>query len=155
MNKTKQLFTFLAIFTLVVAFSNLTFSQIKADDVTGVWLNEDKDAHVKIENIAGVYFGKIVWLKEPIDEKTGQPKLDKENPDPKLQKRPIMGLNLLSDFKFDGSKEWKGGAIYDPKSGKTYSCYMIFTDKSKDKLKVRGYIGISLIGRTTYWTRVE
>jgi uncharacterized protein (DUF2147 family) len=155
MNKMKRLFTFTVILTLVAVFSNLTFSQIKADDVTGVWLNEDKDAHVKIENTNGHYFGKIVWLKEPIDEKTGQPKLDKENPDADLQKRPIMGLNLLSDFKFDGNQEWKDGDIYDPKSGKIYSCYMLFTDDSKNKLKVRGYIGISLIGRTTYWTRVE
>lgn len=131
------------------------FSQVKADDIVGVWLNEDEDAHVEIENNDGVYFGKIVWLKESVDEKTGQPKLDKENPDAELKKRPLMGLKLLSDFRFDGKNEWEDGTIYDPKSGKTYSCYMVFTDGTKDKLKVRGYIGISLIGRTTYWTRVE
>ncbi|MDY0335364.1 MAG: DUF2147 domain-containing protein, partial [Bacteroidales bacterium] len=77
------------------------------------------------------------------------------NPDTTLQKRPLMGLQLLSGFVFDGDDEWESGKIYDPKSGKTYSCYMEFTDKSKNKLKVRGYIGISLLGRTTYWTRVE
>jgi len=78
-----------------------------------------------------------------------------ENPDEELQKRPIMGLELLSNFEFDGDDEWEDGDIYDPKSGKTYSCYMEFTDKTKNELKVRGYIGVSLLGRTTYWTRVE
>ncbi len=146
-----SIFFFIAVFLLPVSVK----SQVKADDILGVWLNEDKDAHVQIENKNGVYFGKVVWLKLPIDDETGKPKLDKKNPDNELKKRPVMGLTLLSNFKFDGSDEWEDGEIYDPKSGNTYSCYMVFTDKTKNTLKVRGYIGISLIGRTTYWTRVE
>jgi uncharacterized protein (DUF2147 family) len=141
---------------IFVAFiSNPLQAQVKADDVTGVWLNEDQDAHIKIVNRDGKYFGNIVWLKEPNEEDTGMPKLDDENPDEALQSRPIMGLELLSNFEFDGDDEWEDGDIYDPKSGKTYSCYMVFTDKTKNELKVRGYIGVSLIGKTTYWTRVE
>ncbi len=140
---------------LAAAYAMPVAAQIKGDDIVGVWLNEDKDAHVKIENRDGKYYGNIIWLKEPIDEETGKPKLDDENPDPELQKRPVMGLELLTGFVFDGDDEWEDGDIYDPKSGKTYSCYMKFTDDTKDRLKVRGYIGISLIGRTTYWTRVK
>ena len=102
-----------------------------------------------------MYYGKIVWLKEPLDEITGEPKLDDENEDPALRSRPVMGLMLLRDFEFDGDDEWTDGKIYDPKNGKTYSCYMEFRDDSKDNLKVRGYIGFSMIGRTTYWTRIE
>jgi uncharacterized protein (DUF2147 family) len=130
-------------------------AQIKGDDILGVWLNEDKDAHTKIENRDGKYFGNIIWLLNPIDEETGKPKLDDENPDLELQKRPVLGLELLKDFVFDGDDEWEDGEIYDPKSGKTYSCWMKFTDDTKTELKVRGYIGVSLLGRTTYWTRVE
>ncbi|HZK08795.1 MAG TPA: DUF2147 domain-containing protein [Bacteroidales bacterium] len=130
-------------------------AQVAADEVTGIWLNEDKDAHVEIENRSGKYYGEIVWLKTPIDPETGKARLDDKNPDAVSQKRPLMGLLLLSEFVFDGDDEWKNGTVYDPKSGKTYSCYMEFTDKTKNKLKVRGYIGISLLGRTTYWTRVE
>jgi uncharacterized protein (DUF2147 family) len=62
---------------------------------------------------------------------------------------------LLKDFEFDGKDEWEDGKIYDPKNGKTYSCYIEFKDETKNLLKVRGYIGFSMIGRTTYWTRVE
>ncbi len=130
--------------------------QVEADDITGVWLNEEGDARIAIENRDGKYFGTIVWLRQPMDDETGKPKLDKENSDPELQKRPILGLELLKNFEFNGDDEWEDGEIYDPKSGKTYSCYMEFPDNdNKDKLKVRGYVGVSLLGRTTYWTRVN
>lgn len=149
--------TFLTILLLSTAvfYSKSSSAQVKADDLVGVWLNEDKDAHVKIENRQGKYYGNIIWLKEPNEETTGLPKLDDENPDPVLQKRPVMGLELLTGFVFDGDDEWEDGDIYDPKSGSTYSCYMVFTDDTKNKLKVRGFIGVSLLGRTTYWTRVN
>jgi uncharacterized protein (DUF2147 family) len=62
-----------------------------------------------------------------------------------------MGMLLMTEFEFDGDDEWEDGEIYDPKSGNTYSCYMKFD--SENVLKVRGFIGISWIGRTTYWTR--
>lgn len=145
-----------ATFVLLIPlmFSLKSYAQVKADDVVGVWLNEDQDAHIQVENRAGKYYGKIIWLKEP-NEPDGKAKLDDENPDPELQNRPVMGLQLLSDFVFNGDDEWEDGDIYDPKSGKTYSCYMVFADNTKNKLKVRGFIGISLLGRTTYWTRVN
>jgi len=123
----------------------------KADDVLGIWYNEEKDAKVEIYKEKDQYFGKIIWLEEPIDPETGEPKLDDENPDEELQKRPVMGLLLVKDFVYDGDGVWEDGEIYDPKSGNTYSCYMKLEDMNK--LKVRGFIGISWIGRTTYWTR--
>ena len=93
-------------------------------------------------------------MEEP-NEENGEPKLDDENEDESLRTRPVMGLLLLRDFVFD-EDEWEDGRVYDPKNGKDYKCYMEFPDEGdKDNLKVRGYIGFSLIGRTTYWTRVE
>lgn len=133
---------------------NGAFSQAKpADQILGTWLNEDKDAHIEVFQQGGKYFGKIVWLKFPLDDITGQPKLDTKNSNENLRSRPVMGLMLLKDFVYDGDGEWEDGEIYDPKNGKTYDCYMEF--ESKDILKIRGYIGISLIGRSTYWTRVK
>ncbi len=130
------------------------FAQVKANDILGVWLNEDKDANIKIEKTDGKFYGKIIWLRDPIDEDTGKPKKDKENSDEELRSRPVLGLEILTGFVFDDD-EWEDGDIYDPKNGKTYSCYMKFNDDNKNELKVRGYIGFSLLGRTTYWTRVE
>ncbi len=129
-------------------------AQDKADRVLGKWLNEDGDAHVEITKSGDTYSGKLVWLKFPTDDETGKPKLDKKNPDDALKSRPVLGLEMLSGFTYDSDdEEWTDGEIYDPKSGKTYSCYMAFGDDGK--LKIRGYIGISLIGRTTYWTAVK
>lgn len=137
--------------TLMFLGMQLAAQSHQANDILGHWFNEEKDAKVEIYQENGKYYGKVVWLEEPNEPDTGLPKLDDENDDPELQKRPIMGLLLMTDFVFDGDDEWEDGEIYDPKSGNTYSCYMKFD--SKDVLKVRGYIGISWIGRTTYWTR--
>ena len=133
--------------------TNLLAQDYKAGDLLGIWLNEDEDAHIEIYKEGEFYFGKIIWLKLPIDEETGKPKLDKHNPDEELQKRPSLGIKLLTDFIWDDDNEWNKGDIYDPKTGKTYSCYIVM--KEYDLLKIRGYIGISLIGKTTYWTRVK
>ena len=141
---------------VIYPFAQISAQEVKADDVLGVWLNEDKDAHVEIYKDGDKYFGKIVWLKTPIREETGKPKLDKENEDESLRTRPVMGLLLLNDFEFDGDDEWEDGTIYDPKNGKTYKCYMEFNDEDDmDKLKIRGFIGFSLLGKTTYWTKVK
>jgi uncharacterized protein (DUF2147 family) len=58
---------------------------------------------------------------------------------------------MMSHFTYDGKNHWGGGRIYDPETGKTYRCKL--TLDSDHKLEVRGYIGISLLGRTMVWTR--
>lgn len=123
----------------------------KADDIIGTWLNQEATGKVEIYKESGKYFGKIVWLKEPNDKTTGKPRTDNLNPEVKLQSRPIIGLVNLKNFVFDGDDEWEDGTIYDPKNGKTYSCYIEFD--SPAKLKIRGFVGVSLLGRNTYWTK--
>lgn len=140
--------------TLVLLMSFLwgpIMAQSGSDKVLGQWFNEEKDAKVEIYKEGDKYFGKVVWLKTPNNEQ-GTPKLDKENPDDALKTRPVMGLLLLTDFVYDDD-EWEDGEIYDPKSGKTYSCYMEFD--SEDVLKIKGYIGVKWVGKTTYWTKGE
>ncbi len=124
---------------------------VKSDDILGFWLNEEKDAKIEISNVNGRYFGKIVWLEEP-NEDNGRPKVDDQNPEPSLQSRPIIGLELLKNFVFD-EDEWNGGTIYDPDNGKTYKCTI--KKGSATLLNIRGYIGKEWmgLGRTTTWTR--
>lgn len=122
-----------------------------ADAVVGKWLNSSGEAHIQISKTGNKYSGKLVWLKNPNDEQ-GNGKTDVNNPDASLRKRALLGLPMLSGFNFNDG-DWEDGSIYDPKTGKTYSCTM--TLKGKDKLSVRGYIGISLIGRTDVWTRLK
>lgn len=125
------------------------FSQT-ADAIVGKWYNTEKDAQVEIFKEGGKYNGKIVWLQDPAEN--GKPKVDKNNADRAKKDRPIMGMKLLSDFEHKGSA-WENGTIYDPKNGKTYSC--IIKKKDNKTLEVRGYVGISLIGRTVEWTKAE
>lgn len=139
--------TFILLFT---AISFAGFAQNK-DAILGKWINSSGEAHVEITKKGEKYFGKIVWVKDPKDEK-GNNKTDVKNPDENLRSRPILGLELLKDFVFEDGK-WTDGKIYDPKSGKTYSCNM--TMKGNDVLNMRGYIGISLIGRSETWKRVK
>lgn len=135
---------------LLTAFSFAGFAQNK-DAILGKWVNSTGEAHVDITKKGEKYFGKIVWLKEPKDEK-GVTKTDVKNPDAALQSRPILGLEILNNFVYADGK-WTDGKIYDPKSGKTYSCNM--TMKGNDVLNMRGYVGISLLGRSETWKRVK
>ncbi|HXY53993.1 MAG TPA: DUF2147 domain-containing protein [Nitrospirota bacterium] len=128
-----------------------------ADDILGVWNNEEKDAKIEIFKCGEKYCGKIVWLKEPNylegsnEGPPGAPRLDRNNPDPTQRARPVMGLRIMHDFAYTGDRLWKGGKVYDPKNGKTYSGKMTLV--SPGQLNLRGFIGISIIGRTAVWTR--
>jgi uncharacterized protein (DUF2147 family) len=123
----------------------------KADDILGTWLNQEATGKVTLYKENGKYFGKLVWLREPNDRTTGKPRTDKENPEEKLKSVPLIGMVNMKNFSFDGKEEWSGGTIYDPKNGKTYKCYIQF--EGANKLKIRGYMGVSLLGRNTYWTK--
>jgi len=126
-------------------------AKAQSDKIEGLWYNAEKTGKVEItKDAAGKFNGKVVWLKEPL--KNGKPKLDELNADEKLRSRPRLGLPVLNGFVKDGEDKYTGGTIYDPLNGKTYSCKITYKGKTLD---IRGYIGISLFGRTTTWTRVE
>ncbi len=143
---------FLTSLFFLLALPFATLAQNNADAILGHWLTGTGKAHIEIYKDKSRYYGKIIWLKNPLNEE-GKPKVDRKNPKKTLQDRPLMGLVNLQNFEHDGGGEYDEGTIYDPESGKTYSCIM--TLKGNDKLNVRGYIGISLIGRTDSWTRVK
>ncbi len=145
------------VFSIVMLFANALAYAAGPDDILGVWLNQEKDAKIEIFKCGEKYCGKVVWLKDPNypegskDGIPGTPKLDHNNPNPELKKAPVIGLQIVHDFAFAGDNRWKGGKVYDPKNGKTYSGKMTLV--SPNELHLRGFIGISLIGRTAVWTR--
>jgi uncharacterized protein (DUF2147 family) len=150
---TKKYF-FLIMASLMVLFGNTAMTAFRADNpeaVVGVWKTGDGNAIVRIYKSGENYQGKIVWLKEPNDADTGKPKLDKNNGTETSKTRPVLGLLNIWGFKFIEKNLWDEGNIYDPKSGNTYSCTIKMI--SNNTLEVRGYIGVSLIGRTDVWTR--
>jgi len=130
------------------------------DDILGNWKTENAKSVVSIFKCGpqnDKYCGSIVSLAEPNypanDEKGmgGKPKVDRNNPDASRRNNPIIGLFLMWGFSPDGDGKWANGQIYDPESGKIYSCKMSL--KNPGTLEVRGFVGVSFLGRTSVWTR--
>lgn len=150
----KKWINILCLFLLIAAIPAWASSP---DDITGVWNTEKDEAKVEIFRCAEKYCGRIVWLKDPNypagskEGTPGMPKVDFKNPDPSLRTRPVLGLQFMSDFAYAGENEWKGGRLYDPEKGKTYSGKITLI--SPNELDLRGFIGVSLLGRTSTWTR--
>lgn len=138
----------IAIIGLLLGSSNMA-SASGADDIVGIWLSASGEGKIQIYKEGDRYFGKLYWMKEPNGPK-GNPKLDSNNPDPALRNKPLLGLVILKNFRYDDG-EWSGGLIYDPKNGKEYKSYIKLKDPQT--LSLRGYIGISLLGRTELWKR--
>lgn len=145
----------LALFLLVITsafFSSDSIAQYSGDEIIGIWETPgDDNARIEIFKNANKYYGKIISLKRK--DENGKVLTDKNNPDKSLQNRPIIGAEILKGFIFNKEDMWEDGEIYDPKNGNTYSCQLSL--ENKNNLKVRGYIGFSLIGRTEYWKRVK
>lgn len=145
-----------AIITIIIMVSTLSmFAQNKADRICGVYLVVEKSevSKVKVSRMAnGNFEGKIIWMKEP-KFKDGTPKTDIMNPDPNLKKTPADKIVLLHNFKYNADDNEWSGEIYNPVEGKMYKAYAAF--ENDQKLKVRGYVGLPMFGRSMYWTRVE
>ena len=133
------------VFTLTLS------AQMESEAMLGVWETGNGKARIKVDKTQDKYNGRIVWLREPNNEE-GKPKVDKNNPDEKLRTKPLLGYSLLKNFYFVEKEVWDAGTIYDPETGSTYSCTITMTDVNT--LDVRGYIGLSLFGRTDVWKRV-
>lgn len=124
-----------------------------ADDLVGVWEPGHGKARVKIDNIDGKYYGRIVWLKEPNDPQTGKPKTDANNPDASMKNVPLRGYRILKDFEYKGKGEWADGTIYDPETGNTYNS--VITWKDENTLDIRGFVGVRTFGRSDTWRRLK
>jgi uncharacterized protein (DUF2147 family) len=129
-----------------------TFAQSPpGDKVVGVWLTAEKDGKIEIYKSDSKYNGKIIWGKNLYEANGKTLVKDSKNPDPKYKNRPLLNAEILTGFVY-GNEEWTDGKIYDPKSGKTYSAVMKLKGNT---LYLRGYVGISMFGRTTIWERAK
>jgi uncharacterized protein (DUF2147 family) len=134
---------------LTVLFFSGSFGQ--KHGITGKWKTIDDETGkaisiVEVFESHGKIYGKIIELLNPKDrDKTCT------NCDGSDKNKPILGLIVVKGLAKNG--EDYNGQILDPKHGKIYKCVVSLEDK--DKLKVRGYVGISLFGRTQYWMRMK
>ena len=123
-------------------------------DVRGLWVDhsdpEKRKVGVWIEDCEGLLCGHIYWLRKPLSL-GGKPKRDQHNPDARLRDRPLCGLRILTGFRRSKEGVWSAGEVYNPNDGRTFSSTM--TLESDGGLKIRGYAGLTLIGKTMEWVR--
>jgi uncharacterized protein (DUF2147 family) len=144
------------IFLTTILLTAATVFGAGPGDILGPWKTDGGDSRLEFFKCGDKICGKIVWLKVPnyIDKKdgpVGKTKVDRKNPDPALRNRPILGLPVMKGLAAKGANRWENGTCYDPETGKSYKCKMNL--KSPKRLELRGYIGISLIGRDFALTR--
>ncbi len=115
--------------------------------ILGEWWTEKKDGKVRFEKLKdGTYWGILSWSS------ANPPRKDEKNPDPKLRDRPLVGIVLIWNLKFQDG-EFVDGKVYNPNEGKTYG--MKIKVNGDGTLTIRGYAGIALFGQSQTWTRVK
>lgn len=129
------LFVFFGLFSLLNAQD--------ADRLAGQYYTEGKTGKVVIEKVGDKFNGTLVWTAT-------EGLKDTKNPIASERGKLVAGKVILKDFVYSGKNVWEKGTIYDPESGKTYSCKI--TLMPDGSLKVRGFVGIAAIGRTSVWT---
>ncbi|MCG1036939.1 DUF2147 domain-containing protein [Polaribacter sargassicola] len=137
---------FLTTLLLLIAVS------VNSQTIFGKWNSRNEetgkvDSVIEVYKKEGLAYAKIIDIKSA-DRKTAVCDLCEG----KDKGKPILGLTILSGLEKDGD-EWSGGKILDPRNGKVYKCYIKL--EGANKLKIRGYLGFSLIGKTAYWERVQ
>lgn len=147
--------SFMRIVILSVILMTLGISDSFSQSILGKWKQIDDVSGnarsvVEFTERDGKYYGKIVQMFLTPEEGTNPPcefcKGDKKN-------KPIQGMEIVWNMKPNGPNKFKGGKIMDPENGKTYGCKIEFV--SKNELNVRGFLGISLLGRTQTWYRAD
>lgn len=140
---------FAVLLTLFSAsFAASSVRAAEANDPTGLWLTENKRSVIEIKKCDAGICGNIHWII-----KDGM-KTDSKNPVEAKRNTSMCGLPILWGFKQNSknTKVWESGKIYKADEGDTYNATVSVIDANK--LYLRGYVGIPLLGKTQYWTRV-
>jgi len=119
------------------------------DQIVGIWKSPSEGLMIKIDKVGSHFQGRIVWLN--IAEK-GQPALDENNPDEKLQKIPLKGNKVIQELSFNASEiVWEGGTFYNHEEGKLYNCHISL--QSEDRIRITRYIQSHQDGIEETWIR--
>ncbi len=144
--------TVLCLATIGLPGLTVVRSALAAEPV-GDWYTGDRDSQVRIVKCGGALCGAIVWLKVPIDPATGRAKTDKNNPDPKLQKRPLLGVAIVLGMRPSGTPSQWSGKVYNADDGRTYSGS--FTVVGPNRAELKGCVLGGLFCKSQVWTRAK
>lgn len=132
---------------ILLLFATPVFAQ---SDILGRWIPPEEDSVVEIYRCGEHFCGRIAALERPLNEQ-GQPRVDINNRDESLKGRPLLGMELLRGFVQKGPSDFRDGQIYNPRDGKLYKAVLTLLENGA--LRVRGYVGVPLLGKTQLWTR--
>ncbi len=143
----------------LLLFGMRTSAEDDNPGLAGQWLTGEGQCRIEIWQAEDEkWYGKVAWQLEPNwpegDPEAGKPRTDRRNPDPAKRGRPAHGLVILSGFVEKGKNYWGKGRVYNVETGKTYKAKMTLGNNGQE-LRLRGFIGVSLIGKTAVWTRYE
>ena len=137
------------VLTTLILFISFTVS---SQTIFGKWNTKNEDTG-EIDSVIEVYekngkaYAKVIEIKDPERQNSVCTACEGKN-----KNKKILGLDILTGLEKDDD-EWSGGKILDPRNGKVYKCYIKLANPNK--LKLRGYIGVSLFGKTAYWHRAK
>ena len=144
MINTQKLFFILLLFLVTIS--------INSQGIFGKW-NSKNDDTGEIDSVIEVYkkngkaYAKVIEIKDLKRQNSICTECEGKN-----KNKKILGLEILTGLQ-EEDNEWSGGRILDPRNGKIYKCYIQLI--KPNKLKIRGYIGFSLFGKTAYWEKVK
>ena len=129
------------------------------NDVLGEWEIAEGGSIVKLRRCGEdnqLFCGQLSWMEKnhyaEDDPRAGELKTDRSNPDESQRDKPLLGIDLLHNFRWDGEQNrWVDGEIYNPFDGQTYQSTLEI--EGEKKLKIRGYVGLPILGMTIYWER--
>jgi uncharacterized protein (DUF2147 family) len=138
---------------VLLATATAAMATTEPDHVIGRWMTQGGEGVIAIAPCGSSICGRIDWMQTPPAVRSAL--RDNHNPDPSRRARPICGLQIIYGFKHDEADpdRWEQGSIYDPQSGHTFQAQITLEDS--DHLRLRGYIGIPLLGASQVWTRVS
>ncbi|WP_300492250.1 DUF2147 domain-containing protein [Flavobacterium sp.] len=139
------------LFVLMFAITAKLQAQTNEKNIVGIWESDKKDVRMEFFKDGDHYSAKLLWGNLVVEKDGVTSKKDTKNPDKQLRNRDIIGIVSLTGLKWNG-KEYTDGKIYDPPSGDTYTCKAWIED---GKLSLRGYLGISLLGKTVTWHKYK
>jgi uncharacterized protein (DUF2147 family) len=144
-------------YLVLIFFINLGFSASveavpSAEQICGKWVSSEQNLIVQVYKEGDQFVAKIVWFKDDPSKPMGE-WCDIKNPDPQLRTRRILGMNVLSELKYDPDKQsWEDGMIYDAKNGRQWNA-SAYIDK-EGALKVKGFWHFKIFGKTMTFKRV-
>ncbi|WP_394677378.1 DUF2147 domain-containing protein [uncultured Sphingobacterium sp.] len=136
------------LFLLMMGIFGNAYAQTE-NEIIGAWESDKKDVIIEIYRSSDSYQGKYIWGKQIVESDGKTSKKDVKNPDKNLRTRNIVGITSLTSLRWNG-KEYTDGKIYNAPSGDTYSCKVWIKN---NKLYLRGYLGLSLLGQTASFHR--